>query len=149
MGEDMRRADGYKVISETVYPVGGKKVTHEKGYARFKHTERGAFRTRATTVQYRIINTRGTKHILLGKTYKVRPILLIFGDESGVLHEAIRLVAEKEKAIVLQSSKKPDYGFQPLKAVPNIGPKTRVTNRTRSQAKFEAILNEPNRTLIQ
>ncbi len=108
---DERKTSGHG--EERLYVLGGRYITHMK----YKpSSDGGAFRTKSVSLYYDIMVINGRKCIVLGRTKKRHPLVL-WRQETEVLREAIRNMAEKEGLKVVQSSENPDYGYETMNGV--------------------------------
>jgi hypothetical protein len=98
--------------TEKLYVFGGRYVTCTQSRPKSDSAiMEGTFKTKNMSIEYAIISMSGTKCMLLKKTHIKYPVALL-RNERKALTEAIRQTAEESKLKVLQTSKRPDYGFE-------------------------------------
>lgn len=114
---------------ETVYIFGEKHVTRVKKSNSQGTLESGELKTSNISLSYIIRDLNRKKCMVLGETAGAYPPRL-FIKEQEAIRIAIFHIADKEKLMVVQSTNKPDYGYEPI----NMRVQTRTTRKPATNA---------------
>ncbi len=101
---------------EVLYVFGERYVIYTKSESKPYSSKAigGAFKTKDITVHYSLLDSTNGKCIVLRETRSKYPLALLKKDTKAIT-EAIRHIAEKEKFKVMQSRKRPDFGYEIVK----------------------------------